>query len=46
MEQYLKSVIYEYKVEIKYWESCGFWIITINVGELYDKHSHFIVVRK
>jgi len=44
VEQYLHSLIYiveikyrvgiKYRVEIKYRDSCGFWIITINGGEL------------
>jgi hypothetical protein len=38
VEQYLNSLIYnvkiKYRVEIKYRDSCGFWIITINRGEL------------
>jgi hypothetical protein len=32
MEQYLNSLIYS--VEIRYRDSCGIWIVTINGGEL------------
>jgi len=44
VEKYLHSLIYivelkyrvgiKYRVEIKYRDSCGFWIVTINGGEL------------
>jgi hypothetical protein len=38
VEQYLNSLIYsveiKYRVQIKYRNSCGFWIITLSGGEL------------